>query len=172
MRATIATLSLGALAVALLALMLAIVAQVVLSALDINPVLAFDGDLPLLGRAITLNSLLDAQWHLLVLAGLLPAGLVWLSDGHVRVDFLYQGRSPRTRARIDLLGNLLFAAPFLALALPAAWSFMRRAWTSDEAARNGGLNDLWLIKAVLPLGLALLALAVVIETLRLLRAAR
>jgi TRAP-type mannitol/chloroaromatic compound transport system permease small subunit len=49
---------------------------------------------------------------------------------------------------------------------------MRRAWTSDEAARNGGLNDLWLIKAVLPLGLALLALAVVIETLRLLRAAR
>jgi hypothetical protein len=35
MRATIATLSLGALAVALLALMLAIVAQVVLSALDV-----------------------------------------------------------------------------------------------------------------------------------------
>ena len=56
--------------------------------------------------------------------------------------------------------------------LPAAWRFMLRAWTSDEGSRNGGLADLWLIKAVLPLGLALLAVAVLAETTRLARATR
>ena len=172
MRDIFATLSIGALAVAMLALMLSIVAQVVFSAFDVNPVLAFGAEVPLLGRAVTLNTLLDLQWHLLVLAGLLPAGLVWLMDGHVRVDFLYRRVTDRARARVDLIGNIVFAAPFLALSLPAAWTFLMRAWTSDEASRNNGLNDLWLIKSVLPAGLALLALAVLIETLRLLRAAR
>ncbi|GHE94194.1 hypothetical protein GCM10016455_13180 [Aliiroseovarius zhejiangensis] len=160
------------LAVALIAMMCAIVVQVVCSAFDINPILSITSPLPLLGKAVTLNSLLDLQWHLLVITGLIPAGIVWLANKHVRVDFLYQNRSDRTRARIDLLGNLLFAAPFFALGLPAAWSFMMRAWSSDEGGRNGGLNDLWLIKAVLPLGLALLAVAILIETLRLIRASR
>ncbi|MEX0285633.1 MAG: TRAP transporter small permease subunit [Paracoccaceae bacterium] len=160
------------LAIAMVILMLAIVLQVLCSALDINPLASFDAGLPLLGDAITLNSLLDFQWHLLVLVGIVPVGLVWLSDKHVRVDFLYDTRSDRWKARLNLLGNLLFAAPFFFLILPASWNFMQRAWTSDEGSRNGGLNDLWLIKAVLPLGLALLLLAIALETYRLLRAAK
>lgn len=164
--------STAALGVALLILMVMIVLQVLFSALDVNPVASFAKVLPLLGEAITLNSLLDAQWHLLVISGLLPAGIIWLADKHVRVDFLYQSRSERAKARINLLGNLIFATPFLALAIPASWDFMHRAWRSDEGARNGGLNDLWLIKAVLPLGLTLLAIAILLETLRLIRSAR
>src|SRR6056297_1705414 len=160
------------LSVLLIVMMLAVVMQVVASALDINPLQTFTTPLPFVGRAITLNSLLDMQWHLLVIVGLLPAGLVWLRDGHVRVDFLYQRYPDRWRARVDLLGNLLFALPFFALILPAARAFLQRAWTSDEGSRNGGLADLWMIKAVLPLGLALLALAVLIDTVRLIRAAR
>lgn len=168
----LARLCLGGAALLVVALMLGIVAQVVCALFDINPLAAFESALPLLGRAVTLNSLLDAQWHLLVIVGLVPAGLVWLRGAHVRVDFLYQRQSPRMQARIDLCGNLLFALPFLALILPAAWDFTARAWRADEGSRSGGLNDLWLIKAVLPLGLALLALAVAVETFRLLRRAR
>ncbi|QBY01354.1 TRAP transporter small permease subunit [Rhodophyticola sp. CCM32] len=164
--------ALAVFAVGLLILMAAIVAQVICSALDVNPLAEFTTDWALIGGAVTLNSLLDLQWHLLVVAGLLPTGLVWLRDVHVRVDFLYQNRSRATRARINLIGNLLFATPFLALALPASWNFMIRAWTSDEGSRNGGLNDLWLVKTVLPLGLALLAIAILFETLRLIRVAR
>jgi len=93
-------------------------------------------------------------------------------DRHVRVDFIYDKRSPKTKARINLIGNLLFAVPFFVLVLPAAWNFMLRAWSSDEGSRNGGLNDLWLIKSILPLGLGLLALALAVETIRLLKAAR
>lgn len=163
---------LSALGIGLIVLMFAIVAQVACSALDINPLMGFAQAKLLLGDAVTLNSLLDLQWHLLVITGLFPAGLVWLMDRHVRVDFLYDTRLPRTKARINLIGNLLFAAPFFALVLPAAWAFMVRAWTSDEGSRNGGLNDLWVIKAVIPLGLGLLALAIAFETLRLIKAAR
>ncbi|UWQ15389.1 TRAP transporter small permease subunit [Aliiroseovarius sp. M344] len=160
------------LAVALIAMMCGIVVQVLFSALDINPIMTFDAALPVLGKAVTLNSLLDLQWHLLVIVGLVPAGLVWAMNKHVRVDFLYQTRCARAQARIDLLGNLIFAVPFFALGLPAAWDFARRAWSSGEGSRNGGLNDLWLIKAILPFGLGLLAIAVLIETLRLIRASR
>jgi len=132
---------------------------------DINPVLSFTEQLPLLGKAISLNSLLDFQWHLLVITGLLPAGLVWLWDKHVRVDFFYSRRSPGWQNGTDLLGNLIFALPFFALMLPAAWDFAGRAWRSDEGSRNGGLIDLWLIKGMMPIGIALLALAVLIETI-------
>lgn len=172
MRQRFEDLVLGLLGVCLMVLMSAIVLQVVCSALDVNPVAAFDETYALVGNAVTLNSLLDLQWHLLVISGLLPAGLVWLMDRHVRVDFLYQRQSLRVQALVNLCGNLIFAAPFFALVLPAAWSFMMRAWSSDEGSRNAGLNDLWLIKAVLPLGLGLLALAVLVETFRIFRAAR
>lgn len=169
---TLADRTIAASAVALIVLMLTIVAQVVFTALDVNPVAVFAGEIPLFGDAITLNSLLDFQWHLLVLTGLLPAGIVWLRDAHVRVDFLYEARTDKAKARIDLVGNLLFAAPFLALAIPAAIDFASRAWRADEGSRNGGLNDLWLIKFVLPLGLSLLALAVVRDLHRLVRNVR
>ena len=156
----------------LVVMMMAIVLQVVCSALDINPVARFGQNLAFVGSAISLNSLLDFQWHLLVIVGLLPVGLVWLADKHVRVDFLYDRQTPGWRSRINLIGNLIFAVPFFFLVLPASWNFMQRAWTSGEGSRNGGLNDLWLIKAVLPLGLSLLLLAILVETIRLIRAPR
>ncbi len=49
---------------------------------------------------------------------------------------------------------------------------MLRAWTSYEGSNSGGLNDLWLVKAFIPIGLGLLALAILVETVRLVRAAR
>ncbi|MCY4209261.1 MAG: TRAP transporter small permease subunit [Roseovarius sp.] len=164
--------SLTLLATLLVILMMAIVLQVIGSALDVNPLVGFSGDLPFVGKAISLNSILDFQWHLLVITGLLPVGLVWLADKHVRVDFLYDTRSEGWKARLNILGNLVFAMPFFFLILPASWNFMLRAWTSDEGSRNGGLKDLWLIKAVLPLGLLMLLFAILLETYRLIRAAR
>ena len=160
---------LDVLACAVLALMALVGAQVALSLFDINPVVVFAAALPLLGEAVTLNSLLDLQWHLFALIALLPSGLVLLRGRHVRVDFIYAGLSARRRRLIDLAGHLVFAAPFFVMAVPAGWDFTRRAWLSDEGSRSGGLSDLWLIKAVLPLGLGLLALAVAWEAVRLIR---
>ncbi|MEM7188490.1 MAG: TRAP transporter small permease subunit [Pseudomonadota bacterium] len=153
-------------AVLLIVLMLAISIQVLCSMLDINPLAVFDAPYLLIGKAITLNSLLDFQWHLLAVIALLPAGLVWCRDGHVRVDFLYAQWTDRQKAGIELIGHVVLTSPFLFLCVPASWSFMFSAWRSDQGSTNDGLNDLWLIKATLPLGLALLCLVLVADIIK------
>src|ERR1700761_6668938 len=52
-------------------------------------------------------------------AGLFMLAAAWTlrTDGHVRVDVFYREAKPRTRAIIDLLGALLFLAPFVAVLL-------------------------------------------------------
>lgn len=159
---------LGAMAACVVILAALIGLQVLANALDWNPLATWTRDLPLLGDALTLNRLLDLQWHLLALVALLPAGLVWLRDGHVRVDVMQARLPPRGKAIVDLTGNLLFALPFFAMILPAAWSFALRAWRVDERSANFGLNDLWLVKSAVVAGLALLAAAVLWESVVLL----
>lgn len=154
---------LSVLACLVVLLMAAITVQVVCSLVDLNPLLRFDQSLPWLGKAITLNSLLDLQWHLLAIVALLPAGLVWLRDGHIRVDFLYARQSDRAKAAVETIGHLVFTAPFLFLCTPAAWSFMMSAFRSGQGSRNDGLNDLFLIKATLPIGLGILALVLLFD---------
>ncbi|RKF16724.1 TRAP transporter small permease subunit [Roseovarius spongiae] len=162
----------NALAMLVILLMLCVVLQVACSFLDINPLFSLTSSHTFIGKGITLNSLLDFQWHLFALICLVPSGAILLRDRHVRVDFLYDGFRPGLRRAVDLSGHLLFALPFFAMALPAAWEFAMRARRSGEGSRNGGLEDLWLIKLVLPLGLGLLALAILIESWRLIRAGR
>lgn len=160
---------LNSFAVLVIALMLCIALQVFANFLDINPLLSFANRVFWFGAAVSLNSLLDLQWHILAVIALLPAGLVLLRDRHVRVDFLYDRYPLRGRTALDLAGNLIFSAPFLVMAIPGSVRFWERAWRSDEGSASGGLNDLWLIKLVLPLGLSLLAVAVLWESLRLIR---
>ena len=83
---------------------------------------------------------------------MLPAGLVWLKDQHVRVDFFYAKQSARVKNTVDVIGNLLFALPFFFLIIPSSIDFAQRALSSGEGSRNSGLNDLWVIKSVLPMG--------------------
>ncbi len=156
-------------AVLIIVMMVIIALQVLLSILDVNPVLTFSSVWPLFGRAVTLNSLLDFQWHLLVLIVLLPCAIAWRRDAHVRVDFIYVGLSARRRATIELVGHLFLTAPFIAMIVPAAWSFMMRAWTSSEMSANGGLTDRFLVKAVLPLGFALLGVVLLLDLPKLAR---
>lgn len=144
-------------------LMLVIALQVLSNLVGLNPLVTFEQAIPLFGKAITLNSLLELQWHLLVLVGLLPCAIVWRMNAHVRVDFLYAGWSKQRQALVDLLGNLCLTIPFLALCLPASWNFMMRAWLSSEISTNGGLTDRFAIKAVLPLGFAILGIVLLAE---------
>ena len=167
-RGGLGSLLMTAMAVLVLILAGAVALQVAANALDLNPLLDWEGELPFLGGALSLNGLLDLQWHLLAAVALLPAGAIWLRDRHVRVDVIHARLPRRGRALVDLIGNLVFAAPFLVLVLPASWGFAARAWAVDEGSANGGLVDLWLVKGMLPIGLGLLALAVLWEMLRLL----
>ena len=147
----------------ILLLVIAISLQVFFSLFDINPILSFSDTVLLFGKAITLNSLLDLQWHFLCVVGLLPAGIVWLRNGHVRVDFFYARQSEKRKCIIELLGHMIFSFPFFMMSIPAAWSFMMSAYRSGQGSSNDGLNNLFLVKATLPIGLALLGSVLILD---------
>lgn len=153
-------------ALLVIALMLCIVVQVTAAALGRSTLVAFERALPLLGDSITINGLMELQWHLLTLVGLLPAAIVWALDRHVRVDFLYAKASAQARGWIELTGHLVFTLPFLWFATQAGWTFAMRAFDIAERSRDGGLVDRYLIKVAIPVALALLLAVVAIDAVR------
>ncbi len=80
-------------------------------------------------------------------------------DGHVRVDILSRRWSPKRRALVDLLGNLLMVVPWAGLVLWSSWGFVRLSWqVLEPSAQAGGLPGLFLVKSVIPLAAGLLLL--------------
>ena len=97
-------------------------------------------------------------------------------DGHVRVDIFYAGMTDRNRARVDLLGNLLFLAPFCIFILVISWPYVSNSWKLLESSREaGGLPLVFLLKTLIMVMPALLLVQAVIniaDTLRTLRSGR
>lgn len=89
------------------------------------------------------------------------------SDGHVRVDILYQGLSRRARAWIDLGGTLLLLVPVCLLILWAAWGYVMDSWRVLEASReSGGLPGVYALKTlilIMPLLLLVQGLAIALR---------
>ncbi len=102
----------------------------------------------------------EAQWHLYAVGFMLGISYALTVDGHVRVDVLADGFSPRTRAWIEAAGLVLFVLPLCVIVLNYGWPFVLRSWTINEvSAAPGGLTNRWAIKAVILLAFGLLAVA-------------
>lgn len=125
-----------------------------------------------LGLSLSSNALLEAQWYLFSLAFLLGLGWTLQRDGHVRVDVLHSRWSKRRQQQVELGGTLGLLLPFclmvLLVSLQPAWqSFLIQEASPDP----GGLPRFW-VKALIPLGFALLALQGLAAALRLRRSLR
>ena len=73
---------------------------------------------------------------------------------------LSYNHQPRTRAWIELYGLVLLFFPFVALVLVYAIPFVGYSFAVAEVSDSpGGLPFRWVIKSVLPIGMALLLLA-------------
>lgn len=71
-------------------------------------------------------------------------------DGHVRVDIFYAGMTDRNRARVDLLGSLVFLVPFCIFVLIIAWPYVSNSWKLLESSREaGGLPMVFLLKSLI-----------------------
>ncbi len=80
-------------------------------------------------------------------------------DGHVRVDIFYVRAGPRMRALIDLLGAVLFLAPFAAVLTMLSVPYAARSWAILERSREAsGLPFVYLLKTLIPLFAVLLGL--------------
>ncbi len=87
-------------------------------------------------------------------------GLAYASkhDAHVRVDVLRERLAPRARAVVELAGIALLLWPLCGFGIAVGWDYVAASWAQAEGSRDGGLPHLWLLKAMAPLALGLLAL--------------
>jgi TRAP-type mannitol/chloroaromatic compound transport system permease small subunit len=103
----------------------------------------------------------EIQWHIYATGFLLGLSYAYQADAHIRVDVLHERFSPRLQAWLELYGIILFLLPFIALILIYALPFVAISFEQSEVSQApGGLPMRWLIKAMLPVGFALLLLAV------------
>ncbi|HLS84301.1 MAG TPA: TRAP transporter small permease subunit [Arenimonas sp.] len=90
---------------------------------------------------------------------LLGLGLCFRHDRHVRVDVFSARWQPRTRARVELAGIVLLLLPLCLFAVWISLDYVAASWSVREGSRDpGGLPGWYLLKALIPLSAALLAL--------------
>lgn len=87
------------------------------------------------------------------------AGYTLLREGHVRVDVFYRPAPVRTKARIDMLGAIVFVAPFVWMIFAWGRPYVARSWALQEGSANvGGMPGLYVLKSFLLVFAAVIAL--------------
>lgn len=98
---------------------------------------------------------------------LLAAAWTLREGGHVRVDVLYAGAAPRTKALIDLLGAVLLLLPFALVLGGFSLAYAARSWTILERSREiSGLPFVYLLKTLIPVFAAMLLLQGIAQAIR------
>jgi TRAP-type mannitol/chloroaromatic compound transport system permease small subunit len=104
------------------------------------------------------NAFLEIQWYLFSAVFLLGAGYTFLRNAHVRIDFVANHFSARTRNWIDIVGMLVFLVPLCIVFIELSWPLFVNAWESGEMSQNSGGLIRWPAYVLVPLGFALLLL--------------
>ena len=102
-------------------------------------------------------------------AAVFMLGAAWAlrTGDHVRVDIFYRKLPPRGQALVDLAGTLLLLVPLCAFLVWDSRSYVLQSWQIREASREaGGMQGLFLLKSLIPLGMGLVLLQGLSEALR------
>jgi TRAP-type mannitol/chloroaromatic compound transport system permease small subunit len=114
----------------------------------------------------------ELEWHLLAALILLGMSYSLQRGDNVRVDLFYAGYSPRTKFIVDVISialTFVVALIFIKLSI----GYVGQSWSIDENSPDpGGIPHRWIVKGLIPLGYALLALQSVGAMLRLLHVRR
>ncbi len=98
---------------------------------------------------------------------MLAAAWTLATGGHVRVDVFYAHASARRRALVDLLGSLLLLMPFALSLIFLSVPYAARSWAILERSQEAsGLPLVFLLKTLIPLFAALMALQGVAQAIR------
>jgi TRAP-type mannitol/chloroaromatic compound transport system permease small subunit len=99
----------------------------------------------------------EMEWHLFGIIFLFGISVSLFDEGHVRVDFLYDRFTIRTRAVINIIGTVFFLLPLGLLIFFGSLDFVIDAFEIKEISQDpGGLPYRWFIKAMIPASFALL----------------
>ena len=118
----------------------------------------------------------EMEWHLFSVIILYGVGVALKDDGHVRVDFLYERYSLRSKTLINIFGTVFFLLPLTLLVTFGSIEFVLDAYTIGEISGDpGGLTHRWIIKSMIPSAMVFLvfcAVGFVIKNINLYRGAR
>ncbi|HPD93209.1 MAG: TRAP transporter small permease subunit [Rhodobacter sp.] len=146
-------------------LVLSIILAVVAAHMGWSTLIDWNGRVPILGSALTVNSLVDFQWYAFALIVLFGGVWTFFEDRHVTVDFLAANMRPRTRAWVALFGDLFLLLPLCVLVVWYGARFAAVAWSTGEGSNQGGLTAHWLIKGALPASFFLLGAGAVLHAI-------
>jgi TRAP-type mannitol/chloroaromatic compound transport system permease small subunit len=103
-------------------------------------------------------ALQEAEWHLMAAGALMGMSYGLNQGGEVRVDIFYAKMPPRAQGVVDLIATILLTL----VAGIIAWlsiDYVQSSYLIGEGSPDpGGLGNRYLLKAVIPLAFALLAL--------------
>lgn len=112
------------------------------------------------------NAFLEIQWYLFAATFMLCAAFTLLSGEHVKIDVVYSRFSKRTQTWIDVFGFIFFLLPFCTTLLWFSIPFFLNGYTTGEISSNAGGLIRWPVYAMMPLGLGLLWLQGISETVK------
>lgn len=108
----------------------------------------------------------ELEWHLLSPIALIGAAYALRHGEHVRVDVLYAGFSQRNQAVVDIAAGVAGIIVSV-LVILLAWRYVGMSFAQNEGSANpGGIPYRWALKAMIPVGFALLLAQFTAETLR------
>ena len=115
----------------------------------------------------------EMEWHIFAAVFLFGIAYALKEEGHVRVDVLYDGFSPKFKAIVNIVGTFIFLVPLAGLIIHGSIWFVNEAYISGEISGDpGGLTHRYLIKLVIPIAFVFLVIAAagfVLRNIRLLR---
>ena len=101
----------------------------------------------------------ELEWWGLAVISLLGVSYTLKQGEHVRVDVLYQYYGERARLWFDFLVALGVMFPISIYLSILSLQFVGQSFADHEVSQSpGGLPDVWLLKAFVPLGLLLLGI--------------
>lgn len=104
----------------------------------------------------------ELEWHFHGALFLTWLGYAYVRNAHVRIDILTAGLAARKQAWLELICCVVFALPYLAVAIPFAHSFFMLSFQQWEGSNAPtGLPMRWIIKAFLYYGMWSVFLAVI-----------
>lgn len=104
----------------------------------------------------------EMEWHLHGVLFLAWLGYAYVRNVHIRIDVFTAAMPARRQAWLEVVGIVIFAAPYLAIATWHSYGFALTSFLQNESSdAPNGLPWRWIVKACLVAGFVLIDLAVV-----------
>jgi TRAP-type mannitol/chloroaromatic compound transport system permease small subunit len=98
----------------------------------------------------------ELEWHLMSPICLFGMSYALRHGEHVRVDVLFASYSQRNKYLVEFISAVLSMAISLII-IKLSWAYVLQSWSIGEGTANpGGISGRYALKALIPIGFALL----------------